>query len=425
MNPVQYFIPGLAISLSLAFGVLAQDENALSLDEMVSEALKNNPHIKAAESHWRAYQARPAQVSSLPDPMLSYTRFGASVETRLGPQESILMLSQKIPFPGKLALKGSMAKEDAVAQQQSYEATIRDIVFKVKTAYFDLYRVDQSLTILAQYLNLLEDFTKVAEQKYATGQGIQANVLKSQVEISGIMERRFHLQKMREGAAARLNALLGRPQNDLVGSVSYINTLRIPLKLETLIARALAQREALRAGNAMVSKSEQMKRLAKKNYLPDFNLQMNYIDISEGVVTSPEAGKNAWSVMAGLNLPIWFGKRNAAVREADEMIISNRMNYENLENQIKAEVRNLFYQLELTGKTLDLYEQALIAQAETSLESAVASYRTGKLDFLGLLDAERMLLNLKLNRIKEQANYQKQLAAMEKAIGGEKPLSSR
>ncbi|MFQ6115800.1 MAG: TolC family protein [bacterium] len=409
------------IAISHDFALAQEDGVALSLEKLVQEALEKNPEIQAAERRWRAAQERPTQVSTLPDPMFSYARFGSSVETRVGPQENVFMFSQRIPFPGKLGLKGKMASQDALAEEQNYEATERDVIFKVKMAYYDLYWIDQSLEILNQYLSLLQDFTRVAEQKYATGQGIQANVLKSQVEISSTLERRLGYEKMREGVVARINALLDRPQDTKLGRATKIDTNRIKLDEEALVNRALSQREELLAIQAMIGKSEYMRSLAKREYLPDFNLQAKYIDISKGVSTAPDAGTNAWSVNFGLNMPIWLGKRNAAVREADEILSSNKLTYENFENQVKSEIKDFYYQLEITGRTLDLYEQGLLTQAESSLESAMASYRTGKLDFLNLLDAERMLLNLNLGYVKEQSNYQKQLAAMERAVGGELP----
>lgn len=422
MNRTFIYLVACVILLSLARGAIAQKNGrSLSLDALISEALQNNPEIKSAEGRWRAFEARPDQVSALPDPMFSYSRFGSSVETRVGPQQGIFMLSQKIPFPGKLGLQGRMAGQDALAEQQKYETTRRDIVFKVKTTYYDLFWIDQSVRILDQYLDLLKDFTKVAEQKYATGQGIQANVLKSQVEISSTMERTLKFKKMREGTAARINALLDRQQDRPVEQATHIDTTRMRFAEAALVDHALRHREELQMIDAMVGKSEYMRQLARKSYLPDFNLQMNYIDISKGASMAPDAGKNAWSVTLGLNLPIWLGKRNAAVHEADEMVTSNRMTYENLENQIKAEIKDIHYQLQLTGTTLDLYDQALIAQAESSLQSAMASYGSGKLDFLSLLDAERMLLNLNLSYIKEQSDYQKQIAAMTRAVGGELP----
>jgi outer membrane protein TolC len=334
----------------------------------------------------------------------------------------VFALSQRIPFPGKLGLKGKMAGQEALVELQNYEATTRDVIFKVKQAYYDLYWVDRSLEILEQYISLLEDFTRVAEQKYATGQGIQANVLQSQVEISSIMERTFGYEKMRKGLVARLNALLDRPQEMELGKASRIDTSRVHIDETVLVHRALSQRQELLAIQALIEKSNYMRSLAKRNYLPDFNLQAKYIDISKGVSVAPDAGKNAWSLMLGLNVPIWLSKRNAAVREAEEIISSNNLRYENFRNQVEAEIKDFYNRLEITGKTLDLYEQALLTQAENSLRSVISSYQTGRLDFLNLLDAERVLLNLRLSYVKEQANYRKQLAALERAVGGELPI---
>ena len=74
-----------------------------------------------------------------------------------------------------------------------------------------------------------------------------------------------------------------------------------------------------------------------------------------------------------------------------------------------------------TAQTLDLYDQGMVAQAESSQESAVAAYQTGNLDFLNLLDAERTLLQMRLNYIRERADYRKHVAALEWAAGGELP----
>lgn len=410
--------------LLLSFGTATfaqQDGKSVSLETFIRLALENNPQIRAAERRWYSAQTRGTQVSTLPDPVFSYAHFIENVETRVGPQEGILTLSQKIPFPGKLGLKKKMADQDAVAAMQSYEATKRDVVFQVKAAYYDLYWVDRSLKILNDYLDLLRDFTRVAEQKYVTGEGIQANVLKSQVEVSSVVERKLQFEKTRDGIVARLNALLDRPENQAIPPVAEIDTSRREIDESTLIATALQQREELNSVRAMVGKSEFMQGLARREYFPDFQVKANFINVSQGVSTAPDAGKNAWSVMVGLNLPIWFGKRKAAVREAEELIAANRLTLENLENQVRSEIRDLVSQLEVTEQTLELYERGLLRQAESSLESALSSYRTGRLDFLDLLDAERMLLTFNLGYVKEQASYQKIVAALERAVGGELP----
>ena len=123
--------------------------------------------------------------------------------------------------------------------------------------------------------------------------------------------------------------------------------------------------------------------------------------------------------MVGINLPIWLGGRKAGVNQAEENILAQNLSYENLMNHVQAEVADLIFQIKTLAEILDLYEQGLLTQAERSLQSAIAAYQTGKLDFLNLLDAERMLLQLRLAYTNEQANYCKQVAALERAVGGD------
>lgn len=413
-----------AILLTMfCFGTLTAqntDRQNVSLDALIQEALQNNPMIQSMDQRVRAAEQRAPQVSALDDPMLSYTRWISSVETRVGPQENVLMLSQRLPFFGKLGLRGDMAEQDAAATQQAYSATRRDIVFRVKHAFYDLYWIDQSLAILDEYQRLLQSFQQVAARKYATGTGIQANVLKAQVEISSIDERRLNFSKMREGAVARLNALLGREQAVAIGAVSIVDTALYAKAEQELLQSAYTARQELLAAEAMVAKADLGIKLARKNYWPDLSLAATYITIPSGRTMAPDNGKDPWSIQAGINLPIWLGKRRAAVDEAQATRVANQLHQENLRNEIAAEIRDLFARLKTGEQTLRLYREQLLPDAERTLQSSQSSYQTGTLDFLSLLDSERMLLQFRLAYVKELANYRQQVAALERTVGSER-----
>lgn len=417
-------ILAMALTVSRAQGQTAGANGAdtvlvASLDAMIATALDRNPGLQAAEKRYRSLAVVAPQVSSLPDPMLGYTRWVESVETRVGPQENVFVLSQQLPFPGKLGLKRRMAESDARAAFEEFQAARRDLIYNVKTAYGDLYRIDRSLEILGTYLRLLEDFAQVAATKYATGNGIQAQVLKAHVEISSISVQELNFRKMRKSVVARLNALMDRPAETPVGVAADLDLPEVDLQATHLLQMAKQRRQELRSVEAMIDRAESMRQLARKNYLPDFNLQAMYITIPRVNSMFADAGKDAFSVMVGLNLPIWLGKRRAAVDEASEMRASQSLRYENVWNTVEAEITDLVFQIQTIRQTLDLYEGGLLLQAESSLESALSAYKTGRLDFLNLLDAERMLLNLRLGYAQEQANYFKQLAALERAVGGD------
>ncbi|HHL73751.1 MAG TPA: TolC family protein [Bacteroidetes bacterium] len=410
--------PALLVAGLITTGA-AQEKQAIgSLDDMLSLAMQNNPAIKAAERRQAALASVSEQVSTLPDPMLGFTRWTSSVETRVGPQENVFSLSQRIPFPGKLGLRGKIADQDAIAAQYTLEAVRRDVAFKVKAAFSDLYRIDKSLQTLDTYQELLRDFSTVAATKYATGQGIQAMILKADVEISSIIARKLQFQKLRTGVVARLNALMNRPSEAGIQKADTIRTTPLNIDEQRILQKAWQARQELLARKAMISKADYAFKLAKKNYMPDFNVQATYITIPKVNDLFADSGKDPLGFMVGMNIPIWLGKRRAAVTQAEETRASQSLLYENLRNSVEAEITDILFQIQTIEETLRLYEQGLLIQAESSLESATSAYKTGKLDFLNLLDAERMLLQLRLAYIKEQASHFKQVAALERAAGG-------
>jgi len=411
---LRFLIPILLVPHLL----LAQDTTSLNLDNLITEALKSNPGIAAAKARWNSALQIPEQAGALEDPMLTYTRWISTPETRVGPQENVLMLSQKIPFPGKLGKKESMAREDAEVAGQTYGAIQRDLVLKVQTAYYDLYRIDASLGVVSDYLDLLRDFSSVAEEKYATGEGIQASVFKSQVEISRMLELQLDLLRSRAGIAARMNALLNRPKEMPVAKANAIDTNLLVIVDSLVIRTALSKRQELLMGEAMVRKSGVMSDLARLEYFPNFSFQASYITIPNGVSKAVDSGKDPYSFSVGINIPLFFGRRSAAVEQADANMVASKMGYTNVVNNVEAEIVDLIAQVRSTGRTLDLYDKGLLVQASSSLESALSAYRTGKMDFLSLLDAERMLLQVRLGFIREQTTYKKLVAALERAAGG-------
>ena len=142
---------GLLLATVVAAGSPASAQHDVPdvvLDSLMVAAVAHNPDILAAEQKVDALKQHEAQVSALDDPMISYSHWLSTPETRVGPQTDAFMLSQPIPFPGKLGLRGDIASEEATSEAQRADATRRDVLFKVKSAYYNLYRIDQSLAII-------------------------------------------------------------------------------------------------------------------------------------------------------------------------------------------------------------------------------------------------------------------------------------
>lgn len=412
----------LAMSFALASAVQPARAQTPRLEALVAEALDRSPALQAAHQRRAAAEHRRPQVTSYPDPALSYTRWLSSPETRVGPQRNVLALGQTIPYPGKLNLRGDMSGEETAVETAGLESIARDIAYEVKSVYYDLYRVDGSMRILEDYLVLLETFTAAAEEKYATGSGSQADVLKSHVEASEILKQRISLEGERSALAARLNGALSRPSDSSVEPVAVIDTARYAQPESVVVERALAVRQELDAVDARIRRNELGVRLARLANRPDFMVQGSYITVPKvGGNPASDAGKDAFGVMLSVNLPVFRSRTRAEVQEAMARVEESRHARRRIRDAVAAEVAGAYGRLRHSGRALDVYEQGLIVQAESSVLATLAAYQTGQMDFLDLLDAERMVLRTRLGYVAETANYRKYLSQLERAAGGSLP----
>ena len=412
----------LIMSFALVFAVLPVRAQTPRLEALVSEALDRNPALAAARHRQDAARQRRPQVASYSDPVLTYTRWLSSPETRVGPQRNVLAFGQQIPYPGKLNLRGDISGEETAALSAGIQRIARDIAYEVKTLYYDLFRVDRSQRILEDYLVLLETFTGAAEEKYATGSGSQADVLKSHVEASEILKQRITLEGERSALAARLNGALSRPSGTPVDRVEAIDTTRYAQPESLVVERALAVRQELEAVDARIRQNELGLRLARLGNRPDFTVQASYVTVPklEGNPAS-DAGKDAFGVMLSVNLPLFRKRTQAGVQEARARVEESRYARRHILDAVAAEVAEAYGRLRHSGRALDIYEQGLITQAENSVLATLTAYQSGQMDFLDLLDAERMVLRTRLGYVAETANYRKYLSLLERAAGGSLP----
>ena len=213
----------------------AQSEKPrLNVDQLVNEALQNNPEILAAKKRWEVYKERIPQAGALEDPMLGFgiinlpTSFSFHQEAMTMKEFSI---SQRFPFFGKRKLMGEMAGKEAEAVFTDIQGKIHQVIRDVKAAYYDLSHVYRSTQVTQRNKEILENFAKIAETRYSVGEGIQQDVLKAHVEVSKMVDDLIMLSQKKRALEAKLNALLNlddhltRLDGDCFAGVQNANSL--------------------------------------------------------------------------------------------------------------------------------------------------------------------------------------------------------
>lgn len=409
----------LLISLSVAGSAVAGDAGpAENLSHLVSTALADNPELKASQARWEVFRSRIDQARSLEDPMLMLKIQNGLVGSPLNFRKDsmtqrVIGVSQQLPFWGKRALKGEVAEKEAESYRWTLEERRLELARMVKETYYQIYFVDRSLAIVDRNIRIFDDFITLAQTRYAVGQGVQQDVFKAQVERSKMLDMRITLEQQRTSLEASLNALLNRSAGTPVGRIADVEIEPIPMTAGQLAALADDNRPLLKSSRALVEKAGAGLKLAKKEFLPDFNVAFEYMQRDPAMGSD---GADMYSLGVTFNLPLQRSRRQAAIAEsnAEARMAAEELN--SLKNTIRAGISDLLAQMDRRRKLADLYRTGIIPQARQSLESAVIGYRVNKVDFLSLLDSRVTLFQYEREYFDSIADYQMKKAQDRKSV---------
>jgi outer membrane protein TolC len=393
------------------------------LSGLITVLLEENPDIASARSDWRSTLERVPQERSLPDPMVSYRYFGQSPETRVGPQEHALEISQTLPWFGKRNLQAERAGHLASGASWRARDLERDLIARLKRAYFDVAYLQEALALNADEVALLRRFEEIALTRYAVGEGIQQSVVKVQTDISRLSDRETLLRERLEAATRRIAQLIGKPHSGLSLQPIGLELLNLDLDPKELERQAVGSHPEVHASLRQIEADEAW--LSRRNLesRPDFRFGIAYTSVGARedapgrASPPPDNGEDSLAFTVGLNVPLYRGRIRAGAHEARQRVRSSERLLQSTRDRLRFEVQEAVLRLESLESRGRLYKDVIIPQAEESLGSAEAAYTTNRQDFLDLLDAERVLFQVRLSYHRLLADYWMALADLERALG--------
>jgi len=392
-----------------------------TLDEYLRYALLHNPGLEAAFKRWKAALERVPQVRSLPDPKLSYAYYIERVETRVGPQRHRVGLAQVFPWFGKLRLRGDVALAEAEAAYRRFESERLKLFFEVKDAYYELAYLARAVAITQENMDLAKYLEGVALSRYRVGAAQHADVIRAQVELGKLEDKLRTLRDLKEPIVAKLNAALNRPPATAVPWPRDIHTEHVEANDELILAWMRETNPELKGLEADIAKQRAAVDLAKKNYYPDITLGVDYIDTGSARIHTSDSGKDPVLAKVSINLPIWYAKYRASEREAKARLRAARRSVQNRGNALSAQVKLTLFKFRDAERKIDLYRDTLVPKARQSLRATETAYKGGKMNFLDLVDAQRVLLVFQLAYERALADRAQRLAELEMLVGRELP----
>lgn len=398
----------------------AADDNInfspLQLNVLVDEVIRRNPNLDATRLRIQAAHEVVHRVQVLDDPQVMITsdqnKFHKTSDfTPMMDYE----IRQMIPFPGKLRLKGEIAKQ-VMLQQQSIEiTTYRELIRQTKLLYYQLYTNTVSIRINTDNSNLVNALIEDSMALYRSGKGEYVDTIKMQLELQMLEEQRLMLESEKVMFKSMLNALLNRSPNEALGDP--IASFTKPFQLSYIQAEsiALTSRSELHRMQAMVMEQEKMAQLARRNYYPDFEVGVSYERMNNNFDGHVD---DAIMFKVGFNLPIWIPEKQAReVREARANAFANQKELEGMQAMISGKLKELLAKLKSTDDKIILYRDGILPKVKEAFSALLSSFRSGEGKFVLLLDTWRQAFNAELEYERFLSEREIIIAELERAMG--------
>lgn len=393
----------------------APDAVPTPLSELLVEANTNNPQISAADHSWQAAKEVSRQVSALPDPTFTYQQFSVgSPKPFAGYTNSNFAYigigaSQEIPYPGKLRLRGNVAKRTADVENMQADATRASVADAVKSDYLKLAYLQMTLNILQENERVMDELIRNATAHYEVGQGLQADVLQAQVARTKIL-REITLHREQTGQIqAQLKGILNQPQES--PDIVTVPLTETPLRLtsDELLQMVRAHNPQIAVDTSSVNQKNAALKSAERDGKPDF-------DISYMYQNTDRKYRDYYMLTLNVRLPR-RGRARAEVAEAADKLAQSRAVLDaHLEQQL-AEVKQEYVTAASDAELLKEYREGLLPQSDAAYRSTLNAYASNRDDLAHVLQAISSVLELKLEYAQTLANHETALAHLETLTG--------
>jgi len=397
------------------------DANApRTLPEYLEYAALHNAGLKAAFEQWKAALEEIPQAEALPDPRFTYGYFIEEVETRVGPQQQRVGLTQTFPWFGTIEARADAAAAEARAARQRFEAARLQLFYGVKDAFYEYLYLHRAMEIAQENLELIRHFEEVARAKYIAATAQHPDIIRAQVRLAILEDKVKELQELRVPIVARLNAVLNPPEPIELPWPVREEMDPVDIEREELLAILVRQNPQLQAKDFELLGAQSRIELAKKRFYPDLGVGVDWIDTGEADNSNMrDSGKDPVILMFTVNLPVWRKSYRGAELQARARARRTQFERKDLENNLIAQAAGVLYAFEDSGRKIALHGDILVPKAEELVGASETAYTAGTIDFLSLTDAQQTLLQYQLVLERARANRQQRLAELEMLVGAD------
>ncbi|MDR3591746.1 MAG: TolC family protein [Negativicutes bacterium] len=399
--------------LTAQFTATAWAAETMSLEEVVTAAVGNNPAVIEAQKRWEEKNSQIPIATALPNPKIGVMKDEIPNGT-LNPGQGMMTeytVSQEFMGGGKLGLMGKMAANDALMAKGVYRDKMLQTYVDAKQVYYDVLYAAKAVEIGKENQQLMGQLAQLAQVNYSTGMIPLQDTLKAQTEFSKMTVDLLAMASMEAVAKAKLNTVMGRPADSALTIKEEFNAPPPNFDLAALVSGAQTAKPSLQGMQSQLDMAQTGIALAKKQSLPDYEVQLGYKNSRD--MYSP----SGWKIGLMAMIPLWQDKNKAQVTAAQANLDAMHASYRNMVNMTGLDVQMALVEAQTAWRQTDLYKNTIVPQAEQAYQASVISYTNGKADFMTVLDSLTTLKNAKLGYYKAKTDYEKAASSLEKAVG--------
>ncbi len=426
-SPIQLRLltTGLMLIIGTRLAVGADGGSAVTPDTLINGLLASNPQLHSMEAEWKSARQQAVIVGALPDPMFTFGHYLSSVETRVGPMQEKIGLSQRFPWFGKLSAAKQAAAKEAGAQEMLWRAAGETFALETAMAYVDVAYSREAQAVIEKQIVVTGELQKAAERIYSapTQKAGQEDILRFSVMADRMRDRTIALRENEALALDRIERLMGgRIARGAAFTLGAAQAARrtVPKNADARFTSAFLQRPEMLAAELRLDAAALRTRLARLDYFPDVTLGFDYTVVGEAnaSMTRPsDSGKDAAMVFFSINLPIWLEKRGAQVESAREMERAHAAKIDDLRAAIRREIQEAQRNAQAADESVQLHREKLVPESERARELSLSEYSAGKQNYINVLDAENTVLDLRLKLIEAEAKAVRARWKLFRALG--------
>lgn len=385
------------------------------LETVEAWAVLHNPELAEARARTRAARESASAASRLPEPEFEYQLWSAPLARPYALDRAemhMFGLRQAFPAPGSLAARGEAASEQAGMLAKGYAAREQDIRARVRRAYAEYHRAHREYELHLEHAKLAEQVLEVSRAAYQGGRGTQQDVLRAGLELSRLHNDVATVEQERASARGLLNTLMARPVDAALGLPAARDVAKLNVRFEDLARELTNQRPEVGAAESAIRMRERELDAARSSARwPSFMAGVQYM------YAPPMEEPHNYGLMFSMTLPWLSARYSDEVRAAEATLAAEKSALVGVQNGARLELFDGVQRLRAAQQSYAVIEQALLPQAQQSFETARATYRGGQGETLALLEAVRVLLDVRIERERALARIEMAVADVERAAG--------